>query len=96
MRILIGLGKVSDEKSKPIHRRKQGLQNPCQTHEDNLNNVGPDTKRNFRNKKRKYLKEKLKSLIQTVRIRILDMHVYIYICICVCVCVCIHTYRGIN
>jgi hypothetical protein len=38
------------------------LQNPSQTNGDNLNNVRHETSRTFRNKKRKYLKEKINEL----------------------------------
>jgi hypothetical protein len=34
------------------------LQNPSKTNGDNLNSVRRETRRNFRNKKREYLKEK--------------------------------------
>jgi hypothetical protein len=36
---------------------------------DNLNNVGHEASRHFRNRRREYLKEKLMSLQQTVRTR---------------------------
>jgi hypothetical protein len=38
------------------------LQNPSQTNGDNLNNVRCETNRTFRNRKREYLKDKIKEL----------------------------------
>jgi hypothetical protein len=47
--------------SKLSHQRKlaklQWLQNPSKINGDNLNNIGRETNRHFRNKKRQYLKQ---------------------------------------
>jgi hypothetical protein len=51
------------------HAKLQWLQNPSQTHGDDMNNVRCETSRNYRVKKRKYLKEKT-SLKQTLRTNI--------------------------
>jgi uncharacterized NAD(P)/FAD-binding protein YdhS len=52
--------------SKLLPQRKQAklqwLQNQSQTHGDNQNYVRCETSRTFRNKKRKYLKEKITEL----------------------------------
>jgi hypothetical protein len=42
--------------------KQQWLQNPSETHEDNLNNIRCKASRHFRNKKRKYLKGKINEL----------------------------------
>jgi hypothetical protein len=45
------------------HRKQaklQWLQNPNQTNGDNLQNLRHETSRTFRNKKREYLKDKIK------------------------------------
>jgi hypothetical protein len=66
-----------DECSKLIDRRKQAklqwLQNLSQVDGDNMDNVRREASRTFRTKKREYLKTKLMSLKQTVRIRILEI-----------------------
>jgi hypothetical protein len=41
--------------------------------EDNLNNARGEASRTFRNKNREYVKEKILSLKQTVRAKILDL-----------------------
>jgi hypothetical protein len=55
-----------DECSKLMDHRKQTklqwLQNPNQTNRDNLQNLRRETSRTFRNKKRKYLKDKINEL----------------------------------
>jgi hypothetical protein len=65
--------RLDEKSSKLADRRKQAklqsLQNPSKVNEDNLHNVRQKASRHFRNKKREYLKEKLMSLNQTVRIR---------------------------
>jgi hypothetical protein len=52
--------------SKLLDQRKQAklqwLQDPSEINGDNLNNVRHDAKRYFRNKKRKYLKDKINKL----------------------------------
>jgi hypothetical protein len=51
---------------KLLDKRKQAklqwLQDPSEINEDNLNNVRREASRYFRNKKRKYLKDKIKEL----------------------------------
>jgi hypothetical protein len=55
-----------DECLKLVDRRKQAklqwLQNPSVVNEDNLSNVRREASRHFRNKKRKYLKDKINEL----------------------------------
>jgi hypothetical protein len=55
-----------DECSKLIHQRIQAklqwLKNPSQINGDNLQNLRRETSRTFRNKKREYLKNKIKEL----------------------------------
>jgi hypothetical protein len=46
------------------------LQDPCKINGDSLNNIRHEASSNFRNKKKEYLKAKLMTLQQTVRIRI--------------------------
>jgi hypothetical protein len=57
---------VGEECSKLLDQRKhaglQWLQDPSQIHWDNLNNIRREASRNFRNKKRKYLKVKINDL----------------------------------
>jgi hypothetical protein len=52
--------------SKLLDQRKQAklqwLQDPCEINDDNLSNVRCETSRHFRNKKRGYLKDKIKLL----------------------------------
>jgi hypothetical protein len=52
--------------SELLDRRKQAklqwLQDPSAINGDNLNNVGHETSRHFRNKKREYLKDKINEL----------------------------------
>jgi hypothetical protein len=40
----------------------QWLQDPCEINGHNQNNIRPETSRNFRNKKREYLKDKIYEL----------------------------------
>jgi uncharacterized protein (DUF2252 family) len=62
-----------EECSKLVDRGKQAklewLQYQSVVNEDNLSNVRREASRHFRNKKRVYLKGKIKSLNNTVRIR---------------------------
>jgi hypothetical protein len=55
-----------EECSELLDQRKQTnlqwSQNPSQTNEDNLNNIRHETSRTFRNKSRKYLKERKNEL----------------------------------
>jgi hypothetical protein len=55
-----------DECSKLVDRRKQArlqwLQNPSQVNRDNMDNVRREASRNFRTKKRQYLKNKINEL----------------------------------
>jgi hypothetical protein len=52
--------------SKLLDQRKQAklqwLQDPCEVNGDNRNSVRREANRHFRNKKRKYLKDKIKEL----------------------------------
>jgi hypothetical protein len=52
----------------------QWLQNPL-TDGDNKNNVGLETRRTFRDKKREYLYEESTSLKQTVRTKPLEAYI---------------------
>jgi len=47
--------------------KMQWIHDPSQSNVDNLNNVRHDTSRHFRNKKKAYLKLKLRNLKLTVR-----------------------------
>jgi hypothetical protein len=52
--------------SELLHQRKQAfqwLQNPNEINGDNLNNIRREASRHFWNKKRKYLKKKLMSML---------------------------------
>jgi hypothetical protein len=57
---------VDEECSKLLHQGKQAklqsLQDPRKINGDNLNYIRCETSRNFRNKKREYLKEELMSM----------------------------------
>jgi hypothetical protein len=44
----------------------QWLQDPSEINGDNLNNVGHEASRHFRNKKREYLKDNLNELVEVV------------------------------
>jgi hypothetical protein len=61
-----------EECSKFVDRRKQAklqrLQDPSKVNEDNLSDVRREASRHFRNKKREYLKEKLLSFNERVKI----------------------------
>jgi hypothetical protein len=52
--------------SKSLDQRKQAklqwLQDPSEMNGDNLNNIGRETSRHFRTKKRQYLKDKINEL----------------------------------
>jgi hypothetical protein len=54
------------ERSKLVDRRKQAklqwLQDPSEANEDNLSNAQQEASRHFRNKKREYLKDRIKEL----------------------------------
>jgi hypothetical protein len=60
-----------EECSKVVDRRKQAklqwLQDPSVVNEDNLSNVRREASRNFRNKKREYLKDKINELESNTR-----------------------------
>jgi thermostable 8-oxoguanine DNA glycosylase len=62
-----------------LDKRKQAklqwLQNPSQINRDTLNNIRPESKRTFRNKKGEYVIEKRKSLEQRVIIKISDTYI---------------------
>jgi hypothetical protein len=62
--------------SKLLDQRKQAklqwLQDPSEIYEDNLKNIRRENSRHFRNKKKKYMKDKIESLPQIVRTRILE------------------------
>jgi hypothetical protein len=57
--------------SKLSHQRKQTkfqwLQDPSQTNGDSMNNIRHEASRPFRNKKREYLKDKIKALTTNSR-----------------------------
>jgi hypothetical protein len=61
---------LDKECSKLLEQRKQAkkqcLQHPSHTNGDN-NNVKCETSRNFRNKKREYIKEKIKKQNENIR-----------------------------
>jgi hypothetical protein len=61
----------NEECSKVVDRRKQAklqwLQDPSVVNEDNLSNVRREASRNFRNKKREYLKDKMSELESNTR-----------------------------
>ena len=50
----------------------QGVQDPCQSNVDNLNSVRHEVSRHFRNKKKAYLRAKIKDLKLTIRSKILE------------------------
>jgi hypothetical protein len=55
-----------EECSKLVDQRRQAkllwLQDPSEVNEDKLNNVWQEASRNFRNKKREYLKDRINEL----------------------------------
>jgi hypothetical protein len=60
-----------EECSKLLDQRKQAklqwLQDPSEINGDNLNNVRLETRRQFRNKKREYLKDKINELAMNIK-----------------------------
>ncbi|PNF34951.1 hypothetical protein B7P43_G18172, partial [Cryptotermes secundus] len=54
-----GCSKLSDQRKQA---KLQWLQDPSELHGDNLNNIRSETSRQFRNKKREYLKDKIDEL----------------------------------
>jgi hypothetical protein len=65
-----GCSKLLDQRK---HARLQWLQDPSEVNGDNLNNIRQETSRNFRNKKREYLKEKIDDLATAVSTRTLEI-----------------------
>jgi hypothetical protein len=59
-----------------LYQRKQAklkwLQDPSEINGDNLNNIRRETSRHFRNKKRKYLKNKFDELVTNTKTRTLE------------------------
>jgi hypothetical protein len=57
---------LDKECSKLLHQRKKAevlwLQDPCEINSDNLTNVRREASRHFRNKKNKYLEDKIEEL----------------------------------
>jgi hypothetical protein len=52
----------------------QWLHDPSELNEDNLNNVRSEASRHFRNKKREYLKDKIKELATGSKKNIRDLY----------------------
>jgi hypothetical protein len=54
-----GCPKILDQRK---HAKLQRLQDPSKINWDNMNNIRPEARRHFRNKKREYLRENIDEL----------------------------------